>query len=301
MANKKTLAKLEQGDVTRSVAYGCAAVLDRGLEEQLGTGSEEADGLGGAGRLVVGAARRLQAYKHELEAAREALARIEDELRRWRRRREPARQELYDRAKQLRDFCRGVFDGDEGDLFLGLHGILPREPKALHAATGSLVRRLADDGWPMPDVALAGFDLDRERAAESLIEAHGELGHALAAIQQGEIQEAMARAAKKRAANVYNEFLGKSSRFLVAALELAGLDDLAAILRPRGRGGRPPKSRQLAAGALPAAGKALPAADKALPAGTLQDREAADRGEAEATVHRLETSDPASTADDSPS
>ncbi len=48
-------------------------------------------------------------------------------------------------------FGGGVFDGDEGDTFLGLHGTLPRQPKELYAAIGPIVRRIADVEWPMPE------------------------------------------------------------------------------------------------------------------------------------------------------
>ncbi len=256
---KKALARIEEGERAASVALGCAALLDAGLAEQLGPATEEEEGLECGGRLAVRAARRLQALKHHLEVCQEALARIRDELHGWRRRRQRAREELYDHVKSLRNLCRGIFDGDEGDTFLGLRGTLPRRPKELHAACGPLARRLADVEWPMPEHP-DWFKVDRDKVVRSLLEEYQELGRALDAIQEGETREAVAQVAKNRAAEAHKSFLGKSTRFLEIALELAGLDDLAAAVRPGvGRIGRPPQKKLAAAG--PAAGaKALPAA-----------------------------------------
>ena len=50
---KKTLVKIEEGMTTTSVAYGCAALLDAGLQEQLGPGSPAEEGLDCGGRLAV--------------------------------------------------------------------------------------------------------------------------------------------------------------------------------------------------------------------------------------------------------
>ena len=283
---KKALARIDEGDTAASVALGCAALLDAGLAEQLGPATAEEEGLDCGGRLAVRSARRLQALKHNLEICQEALARIRDELRGWRRRRKQANDRLYDRAKGLRDLCRGVFDGDEGDTFLGLHGTLPRQPKELHAAFGPVVRRIADVEWPLPEHP-GWVKVDRDELVRSLLETHDELGRVLAAIKEGETREAVAQAAKTRAAEAHKLFLGKSARFLEAALELAGLDDLAVTVRPNvGRRGRPPKKELAAAADLPGEGRALPAAIDGAPVAQLTSGEApenaADAGPASA-------------------
>ncbi len=255
---KKTLARIEEGETAASVALGCAALLDAGLAEQLGPATAEEEGLDCGGRLALRSARRLQVLKHDLEVCLEALARIDDQLHGWRRRRRQTNDRLYGKIKALRDVCRNVFDGDEGDTFLGLRGTLPRHPKELHAACGPVVRRLADGQWPMPEHP-EWLEVDRDKVARGLIDAHRELGEALDAVRKGETQKAVAQVAKDRAAEAHKIFLGKSTRFLESALELAGLDELAATVRPGvGRMGRPPK--KLAAADTPAAGKALPAA-----------------------------------------
>ncbi len=253
---KKTLVRIEEGATATSVAYGSAALLDAGLAEWVGAGSAAEEGLDCGGRLSVRVARRLEQLRQQLEAAAEQVARISDELRRWRRQRDRANTQLYDKTKMLRGFCRGIFEGDQGDEFLGLRGTLPREPKELHAACGSMARRLADAEWPMPDFEVAGLAIDRERVVRSLVKAYGQLGEALASIKDGETREALAKVAKKRAVLAHNSFLDKSTRYLEAALELAGLEDVAATVRP-GIGRRGRSLHQLAG--LPEERQMLPA------------------------------------------
>ena len=50
---RKTLVRIEEGLTTTSVAYGYAALLDAGLEEQLGPASPAEEGLDCGGRLAV--------------------------------------------------------------------------------------------------------------------------------------------------------------------------------------------------------------------------------------------------------
>ncbi len=258
---KKTLARIDEGVTAASVAYGCAALLDAGLEEQLGPATAEEEGLGCGGSLAVRIARRLQYLKHHLEVCQEGLERIRDELRPWRGRRDETKDVLYDRAKNLRKSCRAAFGAGEGDAFLGLHGSLPREPKELHAAFGPVVGRLADARWPMPKFRMEGWKIKRDKLVRQLSDAHRELGSALAAIQEGETREAVAKAAKKRAKTAHDAFLDKSTRYLVAAMELGGLEDLAATVRPgAGKPGRPRKELAGAPSSLPGGGAALPPA-----------------------------------------
>ncbi len=257
---KKALARIDQGDTAASVALGCAALLDAGLAEQLGPATAAEEGLDCGGRLAVRSARRLQGLKARLEVCQEALARIRDELRPWRRQREQATEGLYEVAKRLRQFCRAVYVEGAGDDFLGLHGKLPREPKELYAACGPVAGRLADAEWPLPERRTEGFDLKRDKMVGTMIRRYDDLGEALSAIKQGETREAVAQAAKNRAAEAHELFLAKCARFLEASLELAGLDDLAATVRPGvGRPGRPPKKR------LAAAADDLPGENQALP------------------------------------
>ncbi len=257
---KKMLVKLEEGMTATSVALECASLLDAGLAEQLGPASADEEGLAEGGRLAVRAARRLLVLKHNFEAASEALSRIEDELHRWRQQRDRASTALYDEAKGLREAFRGIFDGDEGDTFLGLRGSLPREPKPLHATFAPVVHRLADFDWPMPEQRTRAVKIQRQKMVKGFLKAHDAVGTALLAIKRGETREAIAKAARKRAKKAYNVFLAKTCRFLEASLELGGLDELAAEVRPNvGRPGRPPKAKQLEAAGLPGADKALPA------------------------------------------
>ncbi|MEM7353376.1 MAG: hypothetical protein AAF657_21450 [Acidobacteriota bacterium] len=255
---KKTLARIEEGLTATSAAYSCAALIDAGLEEHLGGTSTAEDGLDCGGRLAVRIAQRMEVLRQQLEVASETLERIGDELRLWRQKRDAANDRLYDAAKALRQFCRGAWEGGEGDRFLGLRGSLPREPKELHAAFGPVVRRLADAEWSIPEATVAGIAIDRGRMVATLSDAHRELGQALAAVKTGETQETIAKAAWQRAAAAHNTFLDKSCRFLESALELAGLDDLAATVRPGlSRPGRRAKKKLTGTEAPPAAAAAL--------------------------------------------
>ena len=254
---KKSLVRIEEGITAATAAVGCAALLDAGLEERLGPATDEDATLGAGGGLAVRLARRMEALRRDLEVAKETLERVRDDLRGWRQRRDLAQEKVYERAKQLRELFRGLFPGDEGDRLLGLHGALPREPKVLHAAFGRVLRRLADADWPMPERTPAGHRIRPDRIARSMIERHHELGECLGAVRAGETREAMAQAAKNRAAKAHAELVGKGTRFLKAALDLAGLDDLAATMCG-GRAGRPPKDGQTAASrGLPGGRKAL--------------------------------------------
>lgn len=258
---KKALVRIEEGATVTSAATDYAELLDAGLEQQLGPASAEEEGLGSGGQLAVRTGRRLAFLRHNLEVTTEALERIQDELCRWRSKRQKAHDELYDHAKDLRKYFRALAEDGEGDVFLGMRGHLPREPKELHAKLGPVTRRLADDRWAAPEFRLKGFKFNRQETAEYVVDTHREVGEALAAIKQGTNRETVAKLARKRAAIAHADFLGKSSRFLAAALELAGLEELAATVRPgAGRRGRPLKNQLAESAALPAEPAVLPPA-----------------------------------------
>ncbi len=249
---KKDLMRIEQSIAAASAAFGCAQLLDAGLEQQLGPAADGEEGLGSAGRLAVRAGRRLVMLRRSYEAATDALDRVQDELRRFRRRRGRAFRKLYEVAKDLRKICRGHYGKDQGDEFLGLHGDLPREPKELHLAFAPVVGRLADAEWPLPQPGYKGIKVDREKVVTQMIKLHGALGSALDEVGNGEMRETVAKAAKKRTKMAFEDFLGKSGRFLEAALDLAGLEELVATVRPGvGRKGRPSQAQLGAPGPRP--------------------------------------------------
>ena len=268
---KKDLMRIEQSAAVSSAAFGCAGLLDAGLEEVLGPATTEEQRLPNGGGLAMRIGLRLAFLRQSYEAAKEALARVEDELRRERRRRDRAFNELYPLAKNFRKTCRGLYGKDEGDEFLGLRGDLPRTPKELHNALAPAIGRLADDQWPMPRRRTQSVTADRTGLVDELAKAHGRLGRALGVIEEGETREAVLTVATRRAKKAFEDFTGKSARFLEAGLDLAGLDDLVGIVRPGvGRRGRPLGKTQLDKTQLdmPAPRAGLPAADelKALPA-----------------------------------
>lgn len=270
---KKDLMRIEQSATVSSAAFGCAELLDAGLEEVLGAATDDEQKLANGGGLAIRIGRRLAFLRQNYEVAKEALARVEDQLRRERRRRDHAFDELYPLAKDVRKALHGFYGKDEGDEFLGLHGSLPRTPKELHNAFASVIGRLVDDQWTMPQRLTKSLTADRKGLANEFKKAHGRLGLALGAIEEGETREAVLKVARKRAKTLFEDFTAKSARFLEAGLDLAGLDDLVAVVRPGvGRRGRPPGTKQLDAEVSRAG---LGAADepKALPAPSANERD----------------------------
>jgi len=273
---KKELMRIEQSAAVGSAAFGCAGLLDAGLEEVLGPATTEEQTLLNGGGLAMRIGRRLAFLRQSYEAAKEALARVEDELRRERRRRDRAFDELYPLARNFRKTCSGLYGKAEGDEFLGLHGDLPRTPKELHDALAPAIGRLADDEWPTPRRTTRSLTADRKGLVNEFAKVHGRLGRALGVIAERETREAVLKAATRRAKKAVDDFTGKSARFLEAGLDLAGLDDLVGIVRPGvGRRGRPLGRTQLD---TPAPVVGLPAADtpKALPAPSADETDETD-------------------------
>ncbi len=266
---KKELVRIEEGTRTASAALACAELLDAGLNQQLGPATAEEAALQSGGGLALRIARRLAHLRHAFQSSREMLERVRDENRRWRRRRDRTFEALYDLVKRARGFCRNFYGKARADEFLGLRGQLPREPGELHLAAGPILHRLEDGEWPMPrrQVELKGFTVERQELAEDFADRYCELGTALDALDAGETREAIALAVKERAKEAFKTFQAKSARFLEAGLELAGLDDLVATVRPGvGRRGRPVKAGSAAAALPAAAGQLADGAAKALPA-----------------------------------
>ncbi len=266
---KKELVRIEEGSRTASAAVACAELLDAGLDHQLGPATAEEAALASGGGLALCIARRLAQLRHAFQSTREVLERLRDDNRRWRRRRDHAFDRLYDLVKRARRFCRNLYGKARADEFLGLRGQLPREPGELHLAAGPVLHRLEDAEWPMPtrQVELKGITVERQELAKDFSGRYRQLGEALDALEAGETREAIALAVKERAKEAFKTFQAKSARFLEAGLELAGLDDLVATVRPGGgRRGRPVKAGTAAA-ALPApAGQLAGGPAKALPA-----------------------------------
>ncbi len=262
---KKELVRLEEGARTTTAAFACAELLDAALLEQLGPATADEAALASGGGMALRIGRRLATLSQRFQAARELLERVRDENRRWRRRRDRAFDRLYDLVKAARGLCREHYGKRQADEFLGLRGALPRVPRDLHHAAGPVRNRLLDDEWPQPRrrSAIAGLTVDRRELGKDFANRYRELGTALDALEAGDAREVIALAAKERAKEAFKTFEVTSVRFLEAGLELAGLDDLAAILRPGvGRMGRPAKALPATGGGKVLAGgaaKALPA------------------------------------------
>ena len=77
---KKELIRIEQSVSAVSAAFGCAQLLDAGLEQQLGPATADEEGLGSAGSLAVRAARRLAMLRQSFDAAADVIERAQELL-----------------------------------------------------------------------------------------------------------------------------------------------------------------------------------------------------------------------------
>jgi hypothetical protein len=83
-------------------------------------------------------------------------------------------------------------------------------------------------------------DFEPRGVARDLTELRDALGDALDALAALDAQLTVAKAARQRATKAFDVFFGKGARFLESGLDLAGLEELAAQVRPGvGRRGRP--------------------------------------------------------------
>lgn len=255
---KLALKNINKAMTTEAAAEAFADLLERGLARTLGG---DVTGTAVSARLI---AYRLGELRGAIEAANEALERIHDMMSRHRRRRDEACEKLYNYVRDVRKLSRSFFGRARGDDFLGLHGPKPRDPEKLHLDAGRVLTSLADATWPVPEVLSDGAKMTPEKVAKRIAALHKKLGEENKALTAGETQEALAQAAHTRAERAFDVFHGRGGRYLEAALNLAGLDDLAAQVRPGvGRIGRPPKAETVAAAqaALAAGAKGREAGD----------------------------------------
>ena len=230
--------RMKQCNETATAASTFADLLERALARELGMSGEI---------TVAEAARRIAARLGLLRAAMEAAAaaesRAEDLMRGHREARDQAAPVLYGYLTQIRQFFRGLFGRKAGDAFLGLHGPTPEDPQELYDLAGEIIGRTADPAWPRPEATTRGADFEPQGVARDLTERRDALGDALDALREVGAQLAVATAARKRATRAFDAFHGKGARFLESGLDLAGLDELVAQVRPGvGRRGRPAKA-----------------------------------------------------------
>jgi hypothetical protein len=243
---------MRQASETATAASTFADLLDRALARELGVSGEIT--VGEAARRI---AARLGMLREAMQATAAVVSRAEDLMRGHRQARDQAAPELYSYLTQIRQFVRGFFGLRAGDAFLGLHGPTPEDPRELHDLAGEIIDRTADPKWPRPEASTRAVDFEPQGVARDLTERRDALGDALDALDALDAQLTVAKAARQRATKAFDTFFGRGARFLESGLDLAGLEELAAQVRPGvGRRGRPPKAiaepgrPQLAAGTL---------------------------------------------------
>ncbi len=235
---KMVRRRMKQATETATAASTFADLLARALAHALGVSGELT--IGEAARRI---AARLGVLRAAMAAAATAESRAEDLMRVYRGARDEAAPELYRYLTRIRQFARGFFGRKAGDAFLGLHGPTPEDPQELYDLAAEIIDRTADPAWPRPAATTRSVDFDPQGVARDLTERRDALGDALDALDATASQLAVAKAARNRATQAFDAFHGKGGRFLESGLELAGLDELVAQVRPGvGRRGRPPKT-----------------------------------------------------------
>ena len=230
--------RMKQASETATAASTFAELLERALARELGTSGEIT--VGEAARRI---AARLSMLRDAIKAAAAAVSRAEDLMQGHREARDKAAPELYSYLTGIRQFVRGFFGLKAGDAFLGLHGPTPEDPRELYDLAEEIIGRTADPTWPRPEASTRAVDFEPQGVARDLTERRDALGDALDALEALEARLTVAKAARQRATKAFDTFYGKGARFLESGLDLAGLEELVAQVRPGvGRRGRPPKT-----------------------------------------------------------
>ncbi len=230
--------RMRQASETATAASTFADLLARALARQLGVRGELT--IGEAARRI---AARLGLLRAAMEAAAAAESRAEDLMRGHREARDQTAPEVYRYLTRIRQFARGFFGRKAGDAFLGLHGPTPEDPQELYDLAAEIIGRTADPAWPQPAATTRSLDFEPRTVARELTDHRDALGDALDALDATAAQRLLAKAARQRTTRAFDVFHGRGGRFLESGLDLAGLDELVAQVRPGvGRRGRPPKA-----------------------------------------------------------
>ncbi len=222
--SKMLLRRLNDAAATSTAARSFAELLQRALERELG------GDLSGIQETALRIADRLDNLETAMDTACENRERLRDRLDHHQRQRDESVEQLYSHVTRARKAFRGLMGIKTGDAYLGLHGETPRDPKALRRISRIIAGRMADEEWSEPPMAF-GTKFKPQVAAKDMADRGRDLGESLDFLKKASPQVAVAKAAKKRAIAAFDDFHGKSARYLIAALELAGLDDLVAEVR----------------------------------------------------------------------
>lgn len=238
--SKMLMRRLNDAAKTSTAARSFAELLQEALERELG------GDLSGIQETALRIADRLDYLEATMDAASENRQRLGDLLDHHQRQRDESVEQLYSHVTRARKAFRSLMGIRAGDAYLGLHGETPRNPKTLHRVSRIIAGRMADEEWAEPPLAF-GVTFKPQVAARDMTDRGRDLADSLDFLKKASPKMTVATAAEKRAVAAFDDFHGKSARYLIAALELAGLDDLVAEVRNGvGRRGRPPKKKTIA-------------------------------------------------------
>ncbi len=158
----------------------------------------------------------------ELDDDREQLAERND-----------ATDEVTDLLLSVQSACDGVYGAKTSRKLFGNVELLPRDPVVLAKLGRRVHRRLADPDYALPEAKLKGWALaGREAVATDLGDAVDRLDLALAALNDERKVSQGKRIVKTGALEDFRRTLRHAADCLASLYGLAGLDDLAAKIRP---------------------------------------------------------------------
>ncbi|MCP3961197.1 MAG: hypothetical protein GY719_25400 [bacterium] len=243
------------------IAYGCADVvteaLSRRFAERLksmagggGAARGEADGGSGLDRyisvpdFVLNVGRDIEELRDEMVRADLALAAQRRVRRRACGRRDWRKRKLYDARVRFKKDVRQRLDRKDWKLALTLKGETSRDPHEL-ARQANLDVAWAS-GPHAPRIEGVGVVVDWAEMAAPLVPLRDDLWAAIDVVYDEAARVNGKLEARIWAMQAFDEWYGRSARWLESTFFLVGLPTLAAAVRPHlkgvGRVGRPPKS-----------------------------------------------------------
>lgn len=211
-------------------AAQAAAKITAALEPHLATGERMPDvalllRLFGRGLADHGERLARADLAHEKELSDDAGPR---------RRRDESAAALYQVSYEARDALRSHY-GDEGLAALSMSAPAPADPTALVHWVSSAVERLRDPKTKLPAARRKAVRVDRKGLGDELAEGLPALTAALKDVDRERREAEGTLAAKATAMEGYDAAFRRGAGALTAMFRAAGMDDLAAKVRPSGR------------------------------------------------------------------
>ncbi|MGK3969866.1 hypothetical protein WMF38_32200 [Sorangium sp. So ce118] len=255
MASKLVTERDKSSRAVAASAETHADELAKGIAAELAPCLRSGEKMPDAALLVRLVARRLAADTAALVAADDAHERelADDAAPR------EARDEAAARLRSVLVDGRAAIDaafGPAGLRKLLLDGAVPEDPSVLVTTGERVVSALRDAEIKLPKPRRASMKLDRAALADEIAAELPALKKALAKVATEEREKEATLRAKQSAMRKSDKSFGRGAALLAASFTFAGLEDLAAKVRPSGR--RPGRTAAEEEDALPPEAPASP-------------------------------------------